>query len=80
MFFNKKKPQPLEPIYVKNDQGALVGVRMGEKDYRIAVYDLMMSNSPGQKSIYLFDKFGQKIAWDIKSFEELDNMLRTSFQ
>jgi hypothetical protein len=53
---------------------------MGEKEYRIAAYELMMSNSPGQKSIYLFDRFGQKVAWDIKSFEELDNMLRSSFQ
>ena len=79
MFF-KKKPQPIVPVYIKNEKGALVGVRVGEKDYRIASYDLMMSNSPGQKSIYLFDKFGQKIAWDIKSFEELDNMLRSNFQ
>ena len=54
--------------------------KMGEKEYRIAVYDLMMSNSPGHKSIYIFDKYGEKVAWDIKSFEELDNMLRSSFQ
>ena len=80
MFFNKKKPQPLEPIYVKNDQGALVGVRMGEKEFRLAAYDLMMSNNPGQKIIYMYDKLGNKVAWDIRSFEELDNMLRTSFQ
>jgi hypothetical protein len=78
MFF-KKKTIPVEPQYITKD-GKVVGVRMGEKDYRIAAYELMMSNSPGQKSIYLFDKFGQKIAWDIKSFEELDNMLRSSFQ
>lgn len=77
MFFKKK--QPVEPQYITKDN-KLVGVKMGEKEYRIAAYDLMMSNSPGQKSIYLFDKFGQKIVWDIKSFEELDNMLRTSFQ
>ena len=78
MFF-KKKPIPVEPQYITKD-GKVVGVRMGEKDYRIAAYELMMSNCPGQKSVYLFDKFGQKIAWDIKSFEELDNMLRSSFQ
>jgi hypothetical protein len=78
MFF-KKKTIPVEPQYITKD-GKVVGVRMGEKDYRIAAYELMMSNSPGQKSIYLFDKFGQKIAWDIKSFEELNNMLRSSFQ
>ena len=78
MFF-KKKAIPVEPQYITKD-GKVVGVRMGEKDYHIAAYELMMSNSPGQKSIYLFDKFGQKIAWDIKSFEELDNMLRSSFQ
>lgn len=77
MFFKKK--QPVEPQYITKDN-KLVGVKMGKKEYRIAAYDLMMSNSPGQKSIYLFDKFGQKIAWDIKSFEELDDMLRTSFQ
>ncbi len=77
MFFKKK--QPVEPQYITKDN-KLVGVKMGKKEYRIAAYDLMMSNSPGQKSIYLFDKFGQKIAWDIKSFEELDNMLRTSFK
>lgn len=77
MFFKKK--QPVEPQYITKDN-KLVGVKMGKKEYRIAAYDLMMSNSPGQKSIYLFDKLGQKIAWDIKSFEELDDMLRTSFQ
>ena len=77
MFFKKK--QPVEPQYITKDN-KLVGVKMGKKEYRIAAYDLMMSNSPGQKSIYLFDKFGQKIAWDIKSFEELDDMLRSSFQ
>lgn len=77
MFFKKK--QPVEPQYITKDN-KLVSVKMGEKEYRIAAYDLMMSNSPGQKSIYLFDKFGQKIAWDIKSFEELDDMLRTSFK
>lgn len=77
MFFKKK--QPVEPQYITKDN-KLVGVKMGENEYRIAAYDLMMSNSPGQKSIYLFDKFGQKVAWDIKSFEELDNMLRSSFQ
>ena len=77
MFFKKK--QLVEPQYITKDN-KLVGVKMGKKEYRIAAYDLMMSNSPGQKSIYLFDKFGQKIAWDIKSFEELDNMLRTSFK
>ena len=78
MFF-KKKTIPVEPQYITKD-GKVVGVRMCEKYYRIAAYELMMSNSPGQKSIYLFDKFVQKIAWDIKSFEELDNMLRSSFQ
>lgn len=78
MFF-KKKQTPVEPQYITKDN-KLVGVKMGEKEYRIVAYDLMMSNSPGQKSIYLFDKFGQKVAWDIKSFEELDNMLRSSFQ
>lgn len=78
MFFKKKQTQ-VEPQYITKDN-KLVGVKMGEKEYRIAAYDLMMSNSPGQKSIYLFDKFGQKVAWDIKSFEELDNMLRSSFQ
>lgn len=78
MFF-KKKQIPVEPQYITKDN-KLVGVKLGEKEYRIAAYDLMMSNSPGQKSIYLFDKFGQKVAWDIKSFEELDNMLRSSFQ
>lgn len=77
MFFKKK--QPVEPQYITKDN-KFVGVKIGEKEYRIAAYDLMMSNSPGQKSIYLFDKFGQKIVWDIKSFEELDDMLRTSFQ
>lgn len=77
MFFKKK--QPVEPQYITKDN-KLVGVKMGEKEYRIAAYDLMMSNSPGQKSIYLFDKFGQKIVWNIKSFEELDNMLRNNFQ
>jgi hypothetical protein len=76
MFFKKK---PVEPQYITKDN-KLVGVKMGEKEYRIAAYELMMSNSPGQKSIYLFDRFGQKVAWDIKSFEELDNMLRSSFQ
>ena len=77
MFFKKK--QPVEPQYITKDN-KLVGVKMGEKEYRIAAYDLMMSNSPGQKSIYLFDKFGQKVALDIKSFEELDDMLRSNFQ
>lgn len=76
MFFKKK---PVEPQYITKDN-KLIGVKMGEKEYRIAAYELMMSNSPGQKSIYLFDRFGQKVAWDIKSFEELDNMLRSSFQ
>ena len=76
MFFSKKKPQPIVPQYLKNDKGQLVGVRVGEKDYRIATYELMMG-TPGQKSIYLFDKFGEKVAWDIKSFEELDNMLKS---
>ena len=76
MFFSKKKPQPIVPQYLKNDKGQLVGVRMGEKDYRIATYELMMG-TPGQKSIYLFDKFGEKVAWDIKSFEELDTMLKS---
>lgn len=76
MFFSKKKPQPIVPQYLKNDKGQLVGVRMGENDYRIATYELMMG-MPGQKSIYLFDKFGEKVAWDIKSFEELDNMLKS---
>lgn len=77
MFFKKK--QPVEPQYITKDN-KLVGVKMGEKEYRIAAYDLMMSNSPGQKSIYLFDKFGQKISWNIKSFAELDYILRTSFK
>lgn len=76
MFFKKK---PVEPQYITKDN-KLIGVKLGEKEYRIAAYELMMSNSPGQKSIYLFDRFGQKVAWDIKSFEELDNMLRSSFQ
>ena len=76
MFFSKKKPQPIVPQYLKNDNGQLVGVRMGENDYRIATYELMMG-IPGQKSIYLFDKFGEKVAWDIKSFEELDTMLKS---
>lgn len=76
MFFSKKKPQPIVPQYLKNDKGQLVGVRMGENDYRIATYELMMG-TPGQKSIYLFDKFGEKVAWDIKSFEELDTMLKS---
>ncbi|MBO7527486.1 MAG: hypothetical protein J6T74_06305 [Clostridia bacterium] len=76
MFFSKKKPQPIVPQYLKNDKGQLVGVRIGEKDYRIAAYELMMG-TPGQKSIYLFDKLGQKVAWDIKSFEELDTMLKS---
>lgn len=78
MFF-KKKQTTVEPQYITKDN-KLIGVKMGEKEYRIAAYELMMSNSPGQKSIYLFDRFGQKVAWDIKSFEELDNMLRSSFQ
>ena len=77
MFFKKK--QPVEPQYITKDN-KLVGVKMGEKEYRIAAYELMMANSPGQKSIYMFDKFGQKVAWDIKSFEELDNILRSNFQ
>lgn len=77
MFFKKK--QPVEPQYITKDN-EIIGVKMGEKEYRIAAYELMMSNSPRQKSIYLFDKSGQKVAWDIKSFEELDNMLRSSFQ
>lgn len=77
MFF--KKNQQVEPQYIKKNN-KLVGVKMGEKEYRIATYELMMANSPGQKSIYLFDKFGQKVAWDIKSFEELDDMLRSNFQ
>lgn len=76
MFFSKKKQQPIVPQYLKNDKGQLVGVRMGENDYRIATYELMMG-TPGQKSIYLFDKFGEKVAWDIKSFEELDTMLKS---
>lgn len=76
MFFKKK--QPVEPQYITKDN-KLVGVKMGEKEYRIAAYELMMANSLGQKFIYLFDKFGQKVAWDIKSFEELDDMLRSSF-
>lgn len=76
MFFKKKAV--IEPQYLTKD-GKVIGVRMGTKDYRIAAYDLMMSNTPGQKSIYLFDKFGQKVAWDIKSFEELDDMLRNNF-
>lgn len=76
MFFSKKKPQPNVPQYLQNDKGQLVGVRVGDKDYRIAAYELMMG-TPGQKSIYLFDKNGQKVAWDIKSFEELDTMLRS---
>ncbi len=77
MFF--KKNQQVEPQYITKDN-KLIGVRMGEKEYRIAAYELIMANSPGQKSIYLFDKFGQKVAWDIKSFEELDDMLRSNFQ
>ena len=77
MFFKKK--QQVEPQYITKDN-KLVGVKMGEKEYRIAAYELMMANSPGQKSIYMFDKFGQKVAWDIKSFEELDYMLRSNFQ
>jgi hypothetical protein len=76
MFFSKKKPQPIVPQYLKNDKGQLIGVRMGEKDYRIAAYELMMGK-PGQKSIYLFDKNGQKVAGNIKSFEELDTMLKS---
>ena len=54
MFFKKK--QQVEPQYITKDN-KLVGVKMGEKEYRIAAYELMMANSPGQKSIYLFDKF-----------------------
>jgi len=77
MFFKKKKQ--VEPQFITKDN-KLVGVKMGEKEYRIAAYELMMANSPGQKSIYLFDKFGQKVAWNIKSFEELDDMLRSNFQ
>jgi len=77
MFFKKKKQ--VEPQFITKDN-KLVGVKMGEKEYRIAAYELMMANSPGQKSIYLFDKFGQKVAWGIKSFEELDDMLRSNFQ
>ena len=76
MFFSKKKPQPIVPQYIKNDKDQLIGVLMGEKVYRIAAYELMMG-TPGQKSIYLFDKNGQKVAWDIKSFEELDTMLKS---
>lgn len=49
MFFRKKKPQPNVPQYLKNDKGQLVGVRIGEKDYRIAAYELMMG-TPGQKA------------------------------
>ena len=77
MFFKKK--QPVEPQYITKDN-EIVAVKMGEKEYRIAAYELMMSNSPRQKSIYLFDKSGHKVAWGIKSFEELDNMLRSGFQ
>ena len=77
MFFKKK--QQVKPQYITKDN-KLVGVKIGEKEYRIAAYELMMANSPGQKSIYMFDKFGQKVAWDIKSFEELDDMLRSNFQ
>lgn len=73
MFFKKK---PIVPLYFKNQKGELVGVKLGEKDFRIATYELMMG-SPGQKSIYLFDKYGQKVAWDIKSYEELDTMLKS---
>lgn len=80
MFWKKKTPQIVEPVYLKNDKGTLVGVRMGEKEFRLAAYDLMMCNNPGQKIIYMYDKLGNKVAWDIRSFEELDNMLRTSFQ
>jgi hypothetical protein len=76
MFF-KKKTMNVEPMYINDkNTGAIVGVRVGKNNYRIAAYDLMMTNSPGQKSIYLFNKFGEKVAWDIKSFEELDDMLR----
>ena len=49
MFFKKK--QQVEPQYITKDN-KLVGVKMGEKEYRIAAYELMMANSPGQKSIY----------------------------
>lgn len=76
MFFSKKKPQPIVPQYIKNDKEQLIGVLMGEKVYRIAAYELML-RMPGQKSIYLFDKNGQKVAGDIKSFEELDTMLKS---
>lgn len=74
MFFSKKKQ--IVPQYLKNDNGQLVGVRMGENEYRVATYELMMK-APGQKSMYLFDKQGNKVAWDIKSFEELDTMLKS---
>ena len=49
MFWKKKTPQIVEPVYLKNDKGALVGVRMGEKEFRLAAYDLMMCNNPGQR-------------------------------
>ena len=75
MLFRKKK-EPIEPQYFKNEKGQLVGVSMGEKYYRIATYELMIG-TPGQKSMYLFDKLGKKVAWDIKSFEELDTMLKS---
>lgn len=78
MLFSKKN-KFVVPQYIQDKMGQIVGVRMGNKNYRIAVYDLMM-NTPGEKSIYLYDNTGKKIAWDIKSFNELDDMLKTSFQ
>jgi hypothetical protein len=79
MFFSKKNIQKtIIPEYLHDRAGKISAVKMGEKIFRIAQYDLMM-NVSGQKSIYLFDHLGNKVAWDIKSFEELDDMLRKNY-
>lgn len=90
MFWNKKKAQNLanesaqsavpQPVWVKNEAGELCGVKTLHGEFTIKTYAGLMMSAPGSKIMYMYNHRGDKVAWDIRSDEELMEVVNSYMQ
>lgn len=84
MFWNKKKAQKIaneasqaKPIWYKNEAGQICGVKTLNGEFTIKTYAGLMMSAPGSQVMYMFNKHGDKVAWDIRSVEELNEVVNS---
>lgn len=80
MFWNKKKSQELSnqmaninpnPVWIKNQEGQICGVKTTRGVFTIKTYSGLMMGTPNKTVMYMFNQNGDRVAWDIRSNEEL---------